>query len=66
MNLFYDTSTYMFLDNQILDSFHNKVGAVGHQFGEHVDRLSSTSSVLAGASGNLGARSEFKKIAKNK
>lgn len=45
----------MFLDDKVLDSLHDEVGALGHQFGEHVDGFGPSASILAGPSGNLRA-----------
>jgi hypothetical protein len=49
-------NAYMFLYNQVLHAFHDKIRALGHKFRKHVHCSSSTSRVLARASRNLAAR----------
>ncbi len=53
-------NAYVFLNNQVLHAFHDKIWALGHKFRKHVYCSSSTSRVLARASRNLAARPKMK------
>ena len=47
-------TTYMFFDYKVLDTFHDKLRAMTHQFGEHAYSLGSSSSVLTRSCCHLG------------